>query len=197
MLAARLREAQEDACDDLVLEAGFAPADYAGALLATARGLTNPPTSFYGCAMTTQTNLKTRIARLLDSGIARSTCTAAIRRTAFGFAALFIVVAMLGSARADEVYRIGGDVSAPTITLKVDPEYPPGARADHVEGKVVLNLVVGADGYARDFTVQESPDPRLSESSIAAVQQWRFAPGMRKGEAVPVMVRIEVNWRVE
>ena len=42
MLAARLREAQEEACDDLVLEAGFAPADYAGALLATARGLTNP-----------------------------------------------------------------------------------------------------------------------------------------------------------
>ena len=147
--------------------------------------------------MTTQTNLKARIARLLDSGIARTTSTSALRFTAVGFAALLIAVAMLGPARADEVYKAGGDVSAPTITLKVDPAYPPDLKADHVEGTVKVQLVVGADGYGRDFTIQESPDPRLSQVSIEALRQWRFSPGMRKGEAVAVMVTIEINYRLD
>ena len=200
MLAARLRDAQEDACDDLVLTAGFVPADYADALLATARGITttrNNTTLLYGCAMTTQTNLKTRIARLLDSGLTRSTSTKTLRRTGLGFAALLIAVAMLGSARADEVYKAGGDVTAPSVTVKTVPPYPPGAKADHVQGKVVLQMVVGVDGFARDFTVQESPDPRLSDGAIAAVQQWRFAPGTKNGQAVAVMATIEINYTLQ
>ena len=95
MLSHQLRDTQETACDDAVLFSGFEPATYAEALLAVAQ--TSAPTLLPGCPMTTQTNLKSRIARLLDRGIARTTSRSALVRIVVGFAVVFAAIGTFGS----------------------------------------------------------------------------------------------------
>ena len=59
--------------------------------------------------------------------------------------------------------------------------YPADARREGVGGTVVLRLTIDVDGRAGEPEVVESPDPRLTEAAISAVQQVRFRPGTRDG----------------
>jgi TonB family protein len=91
-VARRLRQEQETACDDAVLCAGFEPASYAEALIATARQITS--TNLIGCHMTQKT-LKSRIARLFENGMPRMSSPATLRRVAISFVAIAAVIALL------------------------------------------------------------------------------------------------------
>jgi TonB family protein len=198
MLFRQLHECQETACDDAVLFSGFEPATYAEALLAVAQTPTS--TLLPGCPMTTQTNLKRRIARLLDRGIARTTSRANLLRTTIGFAIVLAAIGTLGlqksSAQSDQVYKVGGDVSSPSVLSKVDPEYTEEARKAKIDGAVLLSMVIGTDGLAHDITVLKSLDPGLDRKAAEAVEQWHFAPGTLKGEPVAVRATVEVNFRL-
>jgi TonB family protein len=195
ILARTLHHDQEEACDDAVLSAGFEPATYAQALLAVAQTVT--PNLLYGCPMTTQTNLKTRIARLLDGRIARTTSRARLFRTAAVFAILIAAIAALTPLNADEVYKVGGDVLSPKVIYHVDPQYTEEARQAKISGTVVLLVVVGTDGLAHDVNVQRSLDPGLDRNAAVALEQWRFAPGTRQGVPVAVRAVIEINYRLQ
>ena len=54
--------------------------------------------------------------------------------------------------------------------------------------------VVRTHGAAVNISVEHSLDDRfgLDEQAVAAVRQWRFAPGERDGRPVPVLVLIHV-----
>lgn len=198
MLSRHLRDSQEKACDDAVLFSGFEPATYAEALLAVAQ--TSTATLLPGCPMTTQTNLKSRIARLLDRGIARTTSRSALVRIVVGFA---IVLAFIGTsglqktrAQSDQVYHVGGDVTAPRILYREDPQYTEEARRDKIAGPVVLTMVIGTDGLAHDISVTQSLDPGLDRQAALAIEKWHFAPGTLKGQPVAVQAVIEVNFKL-
>ena len=94
------------------------------------------------------------------------------------------------------VYRVGGDVSAPKVTYGPDPQYSEKARKAHYEGAVVLWLVVDADGLPQQIKVQRSLGMGLDEEAIKAVKQWRFQPAKKDGKPVPVMINVEVNFRL-
>jgi TonB family protein len=94
------------------------------------------------------------------------------------------------------VFRVGGGVSAPTVVFKVDPEYSEQARKAKYQGTVVLNLVVQRDGSVRDIKILRPLGLGLDEKAIEAVQQWRFKPGQRNGQAVDVAAIIEVTFRL-
>ena len=104
------------------------------------------------------------------------------------------------SAASDQypgVYRVGGDVSAPKPTYAPDPQYSEQARAAHYEGNVVLWLVVNAGGLPQDIKVQKSLGMGLDIEAIKAVRQWRFQPAMKDGKPVPVMINVQVNFRLK
>ena len=67
--------------------------------------------------------------------------------------------------------------------------YTEEARAAGVEDSVVLNLVVGEDGRARDIEVVQGLDHGLNAAAIKAVKACRFTPGERAGQPVPVRIR--------
>jgi TonB family protein len=67
-------------------------------------------------------------------------------------------------------------------------KYTDAAREAGTEGVVVLDLVVDAEGRARDITVVERLPNGLTEAAITALQACRFDPGERAG--VPVAVRV-------
>ena len=94
------------------------------------------------------------------------------------------------------VYRVGGGVSAPSVLYKVDPEYSEEARKAKYSGTVLLSVVVDIEGRARDIRVVKSLGMGLDEKAIEAVEKWKFKPGMKAGQTVPVRAQIEVNFRL-
>jgi TonB family protein len=209
MLSRRLRDCQETACDDAVLLSGFEPAAYAEALLSVAQTVAQTPTFnlLQGCPMTTQTNLKTRITRLLDRSIARTTSRTNLLRTAIGFAIVLAAIGILSplktraqsESRPDQsgkVYKAGGDVLSPRVIFKIDPQYTESARWEKISGTTILSVVVGTDGLAHDINVVKSLDPGLDQNAADALQLWHFAPGTRNGEPVAVRAVIEVNFKL-
>ena len=68
-------------------------------------------------------------------------------------------------------------------------KYTEAAREAAIEGSVVLDLIVGADGRARDIKVASGLGHGLTEAAIAALEACRFSPGERDGAPVSVRVR--------
>lgn len=93
-------------------------------------------------------------------------------------------------------YRVGGGVSAPQVIEKTAPEYSEEARRALLQGTALVRIVVDAKGLPRDIKVLKTLGLGLDEKAIEAVSQWRFAPGMRYGQAVAVMAKVEVNFRL-
>jgi TonB family protein len=208
VLASRLRDEQETACDDAVIHSGFEPTTYAEALVAAARQVTTTP--MIGCPMITRTNepsLKSRIARLLDRSTPRASSPATLRRAAILFGITLVAIVMLnagpqapghkGTAADEHVYKMGEGITAPSVLYKVEPEYTDEARDAKIAGTVLLSATVGTDGIAHDIDVVRGPGAGLEAKAVEAVEQWRFKPGELKGEPVAVRAQIEINFRLK
>jgi TonB family protein len=93
-------------------------------------------------------------------------------------------------------FRVGGGVSQPAVVYKVDPEYSEEARKAKYSGTVLLQLVVDTDGKAKNIKVVKGVGLGLDEKAIEAVQKWKFTPGKKNGQPVPVYATVEVNFRL-
>jgi protein TonB len=74
--------------------------------------------------------------------------------------------------------------SKPEPVFKTEIEYTAAARAEGIEGKLKLRVVVGADGSVLSVDVLSSVSPELDAAAVAAVKQWRFRPAMACGKPV-------------
>ena len=71
---------------------------------------------------------------------------------------------------------------AQPVNRATEIEYTQQARQDGIEGRLVLKVVVGADGSVSDVIVVSSVDPALDAAAIAAVKTWVFKPASRCGK---------------
>lgn len=94
-------------------------------------------------------------------------------------------------------YRVGGGVSAPKAIHAPSPKYSKQARQAKYQGTVVLWLVVDSTGLPQEIRVQRSLGMGLDEEAVEAVKKWRFQPAMKDGQPVPVMINVEVNFRLD
>ncbi len=101
-----------------------------------------------------------------------------------------------GASPSDAVYRVGKDVSAPQVLEEHDLDPTALAFSLHAHGTVILSLVVETDGKPRDIRVLRPAGMGLDERAIAAVQRWRFTPGQAHGRPVPVMVSVELTFKL-
>lgn len=101
-----------------------------------------------------------------------------------------------GGGTGGGAYRIGGDVSAPVLVNKVEPEYSEEARKAKYSGTVLLSIVVDANGMPRDIHVIRPLGLGLDEKAIEAVMKWRFRPGLKGGRPVATQAQVEVNFRL-
>jgi len=74
--------------------------------------------------------------------------------------------------------------SKPEPVFKTEIEYTAAARAEGIEGKLKLKVVIGADGSVLSVQVLASVSPELDAAAVAAVKQWRFRPAMACGKPV-------------
>ena len=91
-------------------------------------------------------------------------------------------------------YRLGNGVSPPSLLREVTPQYTAEALRAKIQGTVWLEAVVLPDGTVGDVRVTKSLDPvfGLDQQAMDAARQWRFSPGTRFGEPVPVLVVLEL-----
>jgi TonB family protein len=79
---------------------------------------------------------------------------------------------------------------------KSPPHYTDPARRAGLEGEVLLEMVVTAEGTVTDVRVLQRLGSGLDERAIAAVQQWQFSPARRHGVPVAVLVEVAVEFRL-
>ena len=91
-------------------------------------------------------------------------------------------------------YRPGNGVTIPQLVREVKPSYTADAMRAKVQGTVWLECVVMPDGSVGRVQVVRSLDSTfgLDQEAIKAAKQWRFRPGTRFGEPVPVLITIEL-----
>jgi len=93
-------------------------------------------------------------------------------------------------------YRPGSGVTLPTVLREVKPAYTADAMRAKVQGSVWLECIVMPDGSVGDVKVTRSLDPifGLDQEAIKAAKMWKFRPGMRQSEPVPVIITIELTF---
>jgi protein TonB len=101
-----------------------------------------------------------------------------------------------GGGTGGGVYRPGNGVTLPRVLHEERPQYTSDAMRAKVQGTVLLECVVRPDGSVGDVQVVRSLDPTfgLDQQAVAAAKKWRFAPGTRLGEPVPVLITIELTF---
>ena len=101
-----------------------------------------------------------------------------------------------GGGTGGGFYRPGNGVLMPTVLNEVKPSYTADAMRQKIQGVVMVEAVVMPDGGVGQVTVVRSLDPTfgLDQEAIKAVRRWRFRPGTRFGQPVPVLVEIELTF---
>jgi TonB family protein len=93
--------------------------------------------------------------------------------------------------------RTGGEVQAFNLIRKVNPVYPPDAKAEGVEGAVLLRAIISKNGSLLSIVpVSSSVDQRLVSAAVAAVSQWQYQPTLLNGEPVEAITTITVSFRL-
>ncbi len=93
-------------------------------------------------------------------------------------------------------YRVGKGVLPPRVKYDPDPAYSNVAREVKYQGTVILWLVLGADGSPRNIRIAKPLGMGLDEEAVRAVSGWKFDPATKDGTPVPVMINVEVNFRL-
>jgi protein TonB len=79
------------------------------------------------------------------------------------------------------------------LIYRVEPEYPPEARAQHLQGAVVLDVQVLGGGTVGKIAVL-SGNPQLAAAAIQAVKQWQYLPYLVDGHAVDSQAKITIRF---
>jgi TonB family protein len=82
-----------------------------------------------------------------------------------------------------------------TLVRRVEPEYPEEALRQKVEGVVVLEVHVGADGAVQTVRVVSGP-PQLAKAATDAIKQWRFKPHIENGRPMQMQSTVRLNFRL-
>jgi protein TonB len=85
------------------------------------------------------------------------------------------------------------------VVREVKPDYTAEAKAAHIQGNVLLDTVVLADGNVGDVKVARSLDTMygLDQQAINAAKQWTFKPATKDGKPVAVRVHIELRFTLK
>ncbi len=89
-------------------------------------------------------------------------------------------------------------ISAPELVSKVTPVFPEQARKARIDGVVILECTIGADGVVQKVTPVRSEPMGLTEAAEAAVRQWRYEPAKNAaGEPVAVVWTVTISFMLD
>lgn len=75
------------------------------------------------------------------------------------------------------------------------PAYPPLSRRMGEQGRVLLRVLVNADGSAAQVELKHSSgSSRLDQAALAAVRRWRFVPAKQGSQAIAAWVQVPISF---
>jgi protein TonB len=94
--------------------------------------------------------------------------------------------------------RPGNGVTSPVPITRASPAYTSDAMRARAQGIITVECVVEPNGECGDVRVVRAfaPPFGLDQQALAAARRWRFRPGMRGGEPVPVLVNLEIEFNI-
>lgn len=79
-----------------------------------------------------------------------------------------------------------------------DPAYPAASRRIGEEGRVILRVLVSAEGRADQVEIRASSgSSRLDQAALAAVKRWRFEPARQSGAAIAAWVLVPISFHLD
>jgi TonB family protein len=91
---------------------------------------------------------------------------------------------------------VPANVTAASIVTQTTPEYPPQARANRIQGEVVLHAIIDKEGKISEVQVR-SGDDTLAQAAVEAVRQWRYKPMLVDGEPKEVDTIITMTFTLQ
>jgi periplasmic protein TonB len=106
------------------------------------------------------------------------------------------------TAAPKSVSEIANAVSAPRFDAAYlnnpAPAYPPLSRRAGEEGRVLINVIVGADGLPKNLSIaQSSGSQRLDNAALNAVEKWKFVPARQAGLAMQATVNVPIVFKLD
>ena len=98
-----------------------------------------------------------------------------------------------GDGQEEKIYDLGPDVVPPRIVKQVAPRRSTN-RGVRVVGSVTVALVVSSKGIPKDVRVVKGLDPDIDQSTVEAVEKWRFTPAQKDGQPVAVRISLDIAY---
>ena len=93
--------------------------------------------------------------------------------------------------------QLKGNVTAPLLKEKVDPEYPLLARYAALEcSRELIRIIIDTSGAAKQIHIVKGCGYGFDEKAVEAVEKWKFSPALLNGSAVEIRSNVEVNFRL-
>lgn len=97
-----------------------------------------------------------------------------------------------------EPLRVRGEIKAPTIVRRIEPDFPEEARlAMSGSSLVVAEALISRTGCIRDIHVLHQSDrPQLNTAAVIALSKWKFKPATLDGQPVDVIFNLTVHFKL-
>jgi periplasmic protein TonB len=98
----------------------------------------------------------------------------------------------------DEMPVFPGGDEALLKFIAENTHYPEQAKANSIQGRVIVRFMVKADGTVSDVSIMKSIDPLLDNESIRVVSLLpKFTPGKLNGVSVPVWYMVPITYALK
>jgi TonB family protein len=75
------------------------------------------------------------------------------------------------------------------------PAYPPSLKQENIGGKVILQVSIDKQGNVTQVKILNPAHPDLSSAATSAIEQWKFAPIMKKNKAISAKFPVIVEFK--
>jgi periplasmic protein TonB len=90
----------------------------------------------------------------------------------------------------------GGQLQQPKLLASVAAVYPPLARAQHVQGDVVIDALIDATGKVTATKVMTG-NPLLQSAAVDSLRLWKYQPARLNGEPIPIHINVAITFHLQ
>lgn len=92
--------------------------------------------------------------------------------------------------------KVGGNVTEPVCTKRVEPVYSEAYKRARIGGIVMVEAAISKEGVVQDVRLLKSLAPDLDAAAMDAVRQWTFDPGKLDGKPVSVIFPLAIAFQL-
>jgi TonB family protein len=86
-------------------------------------------------------------------------------------------------------------VTPPRVIYSADPKFPSDAPQGQFAGIAKVAILVDTNGEPQQAHVEKSLGANFDQTTITAINQWRFRAALQYGKPVAVKMCVEINYR--